>query len=64
MDTFTLSASIAVCRAQADVFGGRSDGKSGLASVEFTLFQVLTGARDDRVGLIMSAIDCNAHVST
>jgi len=40
----TLSASIGVYRAQAEVFGGRSDGKSGVLRQEVLYFQVLMSA--------------------
>jgi Domain of unknown function (DUF4143) len=41
------SASIAVYRLQAEVFGGRSDGKFGAPSLELSIFQVLTSAGDN-----------------
>ena len=41
------SASIAIYRPQAEVFGGRSDGKFGIPSVEVSLFQVLRSAGDN-----------------
>ncbi len=45
--TATLSPSIGHYRPQAEVFGGRSDGKFGVPSVEVSLFQVLISARDN-----------------
>ena len=41
------SASIAVHRSQAEVFGGRFDGKLGVASAEIPLFQILMVAGDN-----------------
>jgi hypothetical protein len=46
-----LSASIAIYRHQADVFGGRTDGKFGVVSVKVLLMQVLISAGDNRVGV-------------
>jgi hypothetical protein len=43
----TLSASIGVYRAQAEVFGGRSDGKSGVLRQEVAYFQLLIRAGDN-----------------
>jgi hypothetical protein len=43
----SLSASIAVYRPQAECFGGRSDGKLDVPSVEVSLFQVLISAGDN-----------------
>jgi hypothetical protein len=37
--------------AQAEVFGGRSDGKSGVLREEVLYFQLLIRASDDRVGV-------------
>jgi acetylornithine deacetylase/succinyl-diaminopimelate desuccinylase-like protein len=51
LNTSTLSASIAVYRPQADFSGGRFDGKFAVASVEVSLFLVLRGAGDNRVGV-------------
>ncbi len=42
-----LSASIAVYRLEAELFGGRSDGKFGAPSVELSLIQVLMSAGDN-----------------
>jgi hypothetical protein len=44
---FTQSTSIGIYRPQAQVFGGRSDGKFGVPPVEVSLFQVLISAGDD-----------------
>lgn len=44
---WTVSAPIAVYRPQAEVFGGRSDGKFGVASAEVSLFQLLIDAGDN-----------------
>jgi len=41
------SPPIAVYRHQAVFFDGKSDGKFGAPSVEFSLFQVLVGAGDN-----------------
>ncbi len=41
------SASIAFYRDQAEVFGGKSDGKFGVHSVQVSLFQVLISAGDN-----------------
>jgi hypothetical protein len=43
----TLSASIGVYRAQAEVFGGRSDGKFGVRREEVSYYQVLIRAGDN-----------------
>jgi hypothetical protein len=45
--TLTLSASIGIYRAQAEVFGGRSDGKSGVLRQEVAYFQLLIRAGDN-----------------
>jgi hypothetical protein len=46
-----LSASIAVYRPQAEIFGGRFDGKFDVASEKVSLSQVLTSAGDNGVGV-------------
>ena len=53
-----LSGRIAVYRAQAESFGGRSDGKFGVLLVEVSKSQVLTSAGDDRVGLTKALPHC------
>jgi hypothetical protein len=46
-ETWILSASIAVYRLQAELFGGRFDGKFGAPSGEIIVFQVLISAEDN-----------------
>jgi hypothetical protein len=46
-DNAILSVSIAFYRPQAEVFGGRSDGKFGVPSAEVSLIQVLISAGDN-----------------
>jgi hypothetical protein len=47
MNMNAVSASIAVYRAQAEVFGGRFDGKSGEPYQEVSHFQLLIRAGDN-----------------
>ena len=47
------SGSIAVYRPQAELFGGRSDGKFGLVSAEIAVIQLLISAGDNCVGVIL-----------
>jgi hypothetical protein len=46
-NTSTLSASIAIYRPQAELFGGRSDGKFVVRLGKDQQFQVLIGAGDN-----------------
>jgi hypothetical protein len=45
--TAALSASIAVNRPQAEVFGGRFDSKSGVSWIKILCIHVLIGAGDN-----------------
>ncbi len=63
-----LSASIAVYRPQAELFGGRSDGKSVVRLGKASQFQSLKSAGDHRVGVTRprrfpSLARCAEHVN-